>query len=105
MTKTTSEAQIRALVAQGKKFPEIAEELGVNVFNLRSACCVLGIKSPTRTASAHSFYEGIKAGLTVREIAAEHDVSATTVTNTLRRAGLPTSGQAFLKAQAQKKAA
>jgi DNA-binding CsgD family transcriptional regulator len=99
MANTTTEAAIRALVAQGKKFPEIARELDVNYSRLLTACSLLGIKSPMRRpVKADAFLEGIKAGKSLREIGAEHGVSHAYVHTALRRAGLPTTASAVLRA-------
>lgn len=100
MANTTSEAAIRALVAQGKKFPEIARELDVNVNTLRTACCLLGIGSPRRIpAKANDFLQGVKAGMTLRQIGAAHGVSGAYVQAALKRANFPTSARAYLAQQ------
>lgn len=98
---TTTEAEIRKLVGEGLKFPAIAERLGVNLYALRQGASLLGIKSPTGTANpraSREYLASIARGETLHEIAARFGVTSQAVRAALKRNGLPTTANAYLKA-------
>jgi hypothetical protein len=104
---TTSEAEIRALVAEGLKFPEIAKRLNVQLGVLRTAASLLGIKSPCNYGGvAKVDFEQFVSGKTIAEIAAARGVSRQSVHLGLARAKLPSNSAALVKyLLAEKKAA
>jgi DNA-binding NarL/FixJ family response regulator len=102
--RTTTEAAIRELVAQGMKFPAVAEKLNVNVFALRATCSLLGIKSPVAPPKPPSTNNRAKVAHRAEEIAArvangelllhianEIGVSHSTLHHLLRRRGFATT--------------
>ena len=102
-----SEAQIRAMVADGKTFPQIAAETGVPVGNLRAACSILGIASPYKgggriaTVNTIEALDHLRRGDSIDDYASSIGVSRHAVYQALKRAGLPASARAVLKHLAQ----
>lgn len=109
----TSEAEIRALAAEGLTFPQMAERLNVPIGALRTTASVLGIKSGRGHGDAalplQQWIEQLAAGATLEEIGkAHHGTSRQNVYNALARRGLPTSCRHAVKfkaLQAQKESA
>lgn len=106
----TSEAEIRALCAQGLNFTQIAQRLSVSLSGLRMAANVLGIKSGDQRPGNHPvgrWVDELEAGGDCKEIAERDGMKLITVYATLKRKGLPTTCRAavlFKAAQAQKAA-
>lgn len=108
MTKrTTTESELREWIAQGKSHGEIAGLIGRRREQVATVCMVLGISSvrgcgrpaidPKRL---ESYVTGLRAGMTIREIATTQGVSHSTVHQALRRHGLPTSSRQLLRREA-----
>lgn len=106
MKRTTTEADLRDLIAQGKTNLEIATMLGRHPNAVSNACSVLGIRrqrGPVRIGGTNEEYLArLRCGKTVREVAQEFGVSHTAVALSLKRAGLPTSARQLLVAEAAK---
>ncbi len=105
---TTSEAEIRALCAEGLNFRQIAERLNLNVQALYQACSVLGIRSPDprgcvgRERSMEQllgWVERLECGDNPADIARDEGCSRNNVQKLLRYAGLPTGVRAAVKAK------
>ena len=101
---TISEAELRALTAAGKTFPEIAQAHNLSLSSLRQAASVLGIKSGrpnNRTDSARvmEFVGLLERGLTLQEVADTVKISRQAVFQALASRGLPTSTRAALRAK------
>lgn len=107
--RTTTEAELREWVTQGKTHAEIARLLGRHMSHVASACSVLGIHGKMgRRSGAHDlsgYLTGMRAGMTLAEIATKHGEKAGSVFMALRRAGLPTTARKLLAAEAAKQAA
>lgn len=109
---TTSEAEIRALAAEGLNFVQMAERLNVPVIALRNCASLLGIKSGRGQENSMPLQEWIDAladGKTLREIGAKHGlgVKPQAIHNNLARRGLPTNkcaARIFKELQAHKAA-
>ena len=109
----TSEAEIRALAAEGLTFPQMAEKLNVPIGALRTTASVLGIKSGRGHGDAalplQEWVDRLAAGATLDEIGkAHHDTSRQNIYSALSRRGLPTNCRAAVKfeaLQAQKESA
>lgn len=107
---TTSEAEIRALAAEGLNFVQMAERLNVSVLALRNCASVLGIKSGRGQAASLPLQEWIDAladGKKLSAIGATHGrgVKAQAIHNALSRRGLPTNkcaARIFKELQAHK---
>lgn len=115
---TTNEAAIRECVAKGMKFPEIARELNVNLYSLRSACSLLGIRSPRKPKKPKEpsrsyrlmsdteiaqYLDDLRAGMTLGEIAAKHGrPGAPSIHHALNRRGLPTCAREMNKRESSK---
>lgn len=88
---TTSEAELRALAAQGLSFPEMAKLLNLNVDNLRTTASMLGISSGRPHKASHpveQWVARIEAGESAASIAREIGKSTRCVSVTLvRRVG------------------
>lgn len=103
----TSEAEIRALAAEGLTFPQMAEKLNVPIGALRTTASVLGIKSGRGHGDAalplQEWVDRLAAGATLDEIGKAHGrgVSRQSVHNALKRRGLPTNMRAAVKFKAQ----
>lgn len=86
------EAQVVALVEEGKYLEEIAEALGRPVNSIRGKLLSMGLKAPQRDKKANKVdaYEGIEDMLdrTVEEIATEFDKTVRGVKTVLTRRGL-----------------
>ena len=98
----TSEAEIRALAAEGLTFPQMAEKLNVQVAALRCTASVLGIKSGRRQESnmpALRWVDELAAGATLDELGKAHGrgVSRQAIYVALQRRGLPTNMRAAIK--------
>lgn len=103
---STSEAEIRALAAQGLTFPKMAERLNVPLQSLRIAASLLAIKSgrgQEATMPVHRWVDELAAGATLDELGKAHGrgVSRQSVHNALKRRGLPTNMRAAVKFKAQ----
>lgn len=96
MTKqTTTEAQLREWAEAGESARLIAKRLGANKTYVVGACVVLGIKlngrsGPAITVDPAIYLDGLSRGLTLKEVAAEHNKSVATVNRQLCAAGLST---------------
>ncbi len=106
--KTTSEAELRELVAQGKNFRQIAEEVGIPHMRILATACTLGIKSayrgrPKKGLSASEYLEKLGEGKTLSQIASEVGVSRQAVFQTLKQAGHPTTCREYLRQQTFKR--
>ena len=102
---TTSEAEIRALAAEGLTFPQMAERLNVPIGALRTTASTLGIKSGRGHGDAalplQEWVDRLAAGATLDEIGkAHHDTSRQNIYNALSRRGLPTNCRAAVKFKA-----
>lgn len=97
---TTSEAEIRALVAEGLNFVKIAERLNVGIHALRTAASLLGIpaacKAPQR-AHLPGFVTRLCLGDTLDEIGVDSGLTRQAIHGALKRAGLPTCTRAALR--------
>ena len=98
----TSEAEIRALAAEGLTFPQMAEKLNVPIGALRTTASVLGIKSGRRQESnmpALRWVDELAAGATLDELGKAHGrgVSRQAIYVALQRRGLPTNMRAAIK--------
>lgn len=110
---TTSEAEIRALCAEGLTFPQIAARLNVPLIPLRNAASLLGIASGRRHETnlpLSRWVDELAAGATLDEVGKAHGKGVTrqSVYNALKRRGLPTTTRAAVKfkaLQAQKESA
>ena len=98
---TTSEAEIRRLVAQGLKFTEIAAKLNVSLPNFRNACSVLGIKSPTAKTrfDLDGWVSRLERGDSLREIADDCGITREYAHQILKNAGRPSCSRAAVKAK------
>lgn len=109
---STSEAEIRALAADGLGFPQMAAKLNVPLGALRITASLLGIKSGRGQENSMPLQEWIDAladGKTLREIGAKHGrgVKPQAIHNNLARRGLPTNkcaARIFKELQAHKAA-
>jgi hypothetical protein len=102
---TTSEAEIRALAAEGLNFSQIAERLNVHVGALRTAASVLGIKSGRGHGDSalplQQWIDRLAAGETLEEIGRSyHNTSRQNIQSALSRRGLPSSCRAAVKFKA-----
>ena len=102
---TTSEAELRALVAEGLTFVQIAERLNLEVNMLRATACTLGIKSSYGLRSQgplplDTWIDKLAAGDTLEEIAASDGMTRQNVRQHLHRRGLPTTCRAAVKFKA-----
>ena len=103
---TTSEAEIRALAAEGLTFPKMAEKLNVPIGSLRIAASLLGIKSGRGSGEAalplQQWVDRLAEGATLHEIAAGHSggVTRQAIYVALHRRGLPTSCRLAVKFKA-----
>ncbi len=101
----TSEAEIRALAAEGLTFPQMAEKLNVPIGALRTTASVLGIKSGRGHGDAalplQAWIDRLAAGETLQELAdSHHGTSRQNVYSALARRGLPTSCRLAVKFKA-----
>lgn len=102
---TTSEAEIRALVAEGLNFVQIAEKLNLNIIALRQVGCVLGITSAYRRDAKRRHFDldawvqRLERGASLQEIANDEGITREYVNQTLRKAGRPTCMRAAVKAK------
>lgn len=102
----TSEAEIRALAAEGLTFPKMAERLNVPLVSLRIAASLLGIKSGRGlefNMPALRWVDELAAGATLDEIGKAHGrgVSRQAIYVALQRRGLPTNCRAAVKWKAE----
>ena len=102
---TTSEAEIRALTAEGLNFVQIAERLNLHVTALRVTASVLGIKSGRGHGDSalplQQWIDRLAAGATLDELAKDHHgTSRQNVYGALARRGLPTSCRLAVKFKA-----
>ena len=72
---TTTLEAITERVAQGKNFVAIADELGVGVNQLRSACCLFGIKSPHGCGTSRTKVVAAEIGAARAKRKAEKDAT------------------------------
>lgn len=106
-TRTTSEAEIRALVAEGLNWPQCAERLGVNVSLLRNAASFLGIEGAGKRGSTSGLDDNerskavamLGSGLTMEEAAKTLNVRCGTLRASLERHKLPTTCRAAIIAK------
>ena len=106
-SSTTSEAELRALCAEGLNFVQIAERLNLNLQALRTTCCVLGIRSGDYRGGGHKYsmdvllgwVERLSRGDSIGDIARDEGCSRENVNALLRRSGLPSSIRAAVKAK------
>lgn len=90
----TSEAAIRALVAQGFDTKQIAEKLNVHPAALSVVRCMLGIAIPAKKTGVVVgawWVPAIAAGATVDTIAKAEGKSYPCIHAVLKKAGLPTT--------------
>lgn len=102
---TTSEAEIRALCAEGLTFPQIAARLNVPLIPLRNAASLLGIASGRgheTNMPVNRWVDELAAGATLDEIGKAHGrgVTRQSIHNALKRHGLPTNARAAVKFKA-----
>ncbi len=101
--KTTTEAEIRALVDQGLTIVVVAERLGVNINALRAALTVLGIKSKRAVRADDprliDWVDRLAVGDSLQEIATSEGVTRQYVNQLLRRHKLPSCTRAAVKAR------
>ena len=102
----TSEAEIRALAAEGLTFPQMAARLNVPLIPLRNAASLLGIASGRgheTNMPVNRWVDELAAGATLDEIGKAHGrgVSRQSVHNALKRRGLPTNMRAAVKFKVQ----
>ena len=110
---STSEAEIRALAAEGLGFPQMAAKLNVPLGALRITASLLGIKSGRGHGDAalplQAWIDRLAAGETLQELAdSHHGTSRQNIHSALNRRGLPTNCRAAVKfkaLQAQKESA
>lgn len=103
---TTSEAEIRALCAEGLTFPQIAARLNVALIPLRNAASLLGIASGRgheTNMPVGRWVDELAAGATLDELGKAHGKGVTrqSIHNALKRRGLPTNTRAAVKFKAQ----
>lgn len=103
--RTTTEAELREWIAQGKTFGEIGRMLGRRPQAVRAACNVLGIGShPTwderEKHDLAGYVADLERGLTIREISDIRGIPQTNIHQALRRAGLPTCARKAIRAKA-----
>lgn len=101
----TSEAEIRALAAEGLTFPQMAERLNVPLVALRNCASLLGIKSgrgQELNMPVHRWVDELAAGATLDELGKAHGrgVTRQSIHNALKRRGLPTTMRAAVKFKA-----
>lgn len=102
---TTSEAEIRALAAEGLTFPKMAERLNVHIGALRTTASLLGIKSGRGHGNTalplQEWIDRLAAGATLEEIGQSfHGTSRQNIQAALSRRGLPSSCRAAVKFKA-----
>lgn len=102
---TTSEAEIRALAAEGLNFVQMAEKLNVPIGALRTTASVLGIKSGRSHGDTalplQEWIDRLAAGDTLDELAKDHHgTSRQNIHSALARRGLPTSCRLAVKFKA-----
>ncbi len=101
--KTTTEAEIRALVDQGLTIVVVAQRLGVCLSLLRAAISVLGIKSKRAMRGDDprllAWVDRLAAGDSLQEIATEEGITRQYVHQLLRKHKLPTCTRAAVKAK------
>ena len=102
---TTSEAEIRALAAEGLTFPQMAERLNVPIGALRTTASTLGIKSGRGHGDAalplQEWVDQLAAGATLDEIGKAHgNTTRQNIYAALSRRGLPTSCRLAVKFKA-----
>ena len=103
---TTSEAELRALCAEGLNFVQIAERLNLNIQTLRTTCSVLGIRSGDYRSGRNgslkdlrSWVARLERGDSTADIARDEGCTRENVNATLRRHGLPSSIRTAVKAK------
>lgn len=102
---TTSEAEIRACVAEGLNFVQIAEKLNVHLQTLRATACLLGIRSAHLSKPKCSKFDldawvlRLERGASLQDIANDEGITREYVNQTLRKAGRPTCSRAAVKAK------
>jgi DNA-binding CsgD family transcriptional regulator len=102
---TTTEAELRELVSQGKTFVTIAAELRIDINALRATCSVLGIRSAYNggrkdsSARANQYLEKLKTGATLDEVGCAFGITRQAVYRALKKASLPTTARAVLRWQ------
>ena len=102
---TTTEAELRALVADGLNWVQIAERLNLEVSMLRATACTLGIKSSYGLRGRgplplDTWIDKLAAGDTLEEIAAADGITRQNVHQHLHRRSLPTTCRAAVKFKA-----
>lgn len=105
---TTSEAEIRALAAEGMNFPQMAAKLNVPLGALRITASLLAIKSgrgQDASMPVHRWVDELAAGATLDELGKAHGrgVTRQSIHNALKRRGLPTNMRAAVKFKAAQK--
>lgn len=101
---TTTEKQLREFAAKGLLWTEVSSHLGIPVGYIRTAAMTLGI-SGTRERCPQSSrselldcVERLKKGETINEIAGSLGIAPNTLYGRLRRAQMPTTMRAAVKA-------
>ena len=101
--KTTTEADIRALVDQGLTIVAVAQRLGVNLPSLRAAITVLGIKSKRATKADSprllGWVDRLLVGDSLQDIAASEGITRQYAHQLLRKHKLPSCTRAAVKAK------
>lgn len=92
-TRTTTEAELRALVAMGMSLQDISDRLATSKSRVSTTLNVLGIRQRASidNVNAHDAFALLLRGLTMNQIAATLKCSPPTVMKSLKAAKLPTN--------------
>lgn len=107
MKKTTTEAELRDWIAQGKTHGQIADLLGRHPSSIAVTCAILGVSakgSKGRGPDLPAYLADMRSGMTIAAIAKKHGKCVSSINAALKRAGLPTSARALLVQEAIKNA-
>jgi DNA invertase Pin-like site-specific DNA recombinase len=108
MKRTTTEAELRQWVAEGKSAREIGEILGCGKSAIGATKSILGIKGGAKRGNApididfSRVREIFLKGGDIKSAAAALKISVVTLRMKMKEAGLPTSEAEFWKREAKK---
>ena len=99
----TSEAELRALAAEGLNWGQVSERLGIQIHKIKIAAQVLGINSGRgyhRLAIEHDQVRArLERGESLKGIAESEGICRSTLQIALKKAGFPTTVAAAIKAK------
>lgn len=101
---TITEAQLRQLAAQGLSIVAMASQTGIPANELYTTCSVLGISPAAKRDSDTrekllGWVDQLAGGATQADIAMKHGITPVAVCQALKRAGLPRTMRAAIKAR------